>query len=325
MSSAKIEVDENCSDEGGRSELANPSHCQYCGIYIQISTTRDHHMKSHEREDGHVCSFCGIKTEKPSDRNRHELEVHGFERSKDDKKSKEAVKIPQTDLYIYRKVGTNFEMIQRSAVPQSQQDATSAGTVDPLTDWVNVPMQNSTNQQNSVPVANEFVHIQRLKQELVEKNAKIAAQSVELVELVEMRKERDECKTKIKAQDCTIKVLKESVANLTAERDECKTKLEAQDCTIKVLKESTSNVTAERGKINPTIFNLCKELYKKTVTFDSQEWKDDCIELLKSQLTTKTSPELMILAVEMNDLRLIKIVIDFMNQHGGKINLVYDR
>ncbi|KAI6203007.1 hypothetical protein M3Y94_00506700 [Aphelenchoides besseyi] len=63
------------------------------------------------------------------------------------------------------------------------------------------------------------------------------------------------------------------------------------------------------------------ELYKLSVRFQIDALKEKCVKSLESKLTIETSPEVFILATKYKDEKLRQIVIDHVQENGGKESL----
>ncbi|KAI6217682.1 BTB domain-containing protein [Aphelenchoides besseyi] len=63
------------------------------------------------------------------------------------------------------------------------------------------------------------------------------------------------------------------------------------------------------------------ELYKLSVRFQIDALKEKCVKSLESKLTIETSPEVFILATKYKDEKSRQIVIDHVQENGGKESL----
>ncbi|KAI6180342.1 hypothetical protein M3Y98_00709700 [Aphelenchoides besseyi] len=216
--------------------------------------------------------------------------------------------------YLDLSIGVHFKIVfkkecplclEREAVSVAKKSRSTILTCESALSAESSPNDRKRKSQNT---KDQIEEIKRLKKELTENSCVIAKLTIERKDLTdklfEVVKARDQLKSKA----------------IEFERRVQKAQDDYQSLQIESNKQIT-DLTTERDNLSTAMFDHYKELYKKSLTCGYEDLKDFSFELLKSQLTTKRSPDLMILAVAMKDVRLIEIVIEFTDRHGGKEKL----
>ncbi|KAI6225482.1 BMA-XNP-1, isoform a [Aphelenchoides fujianensis] len=94
--------------------------CLECGIHLHGPNANDHpNAHTEDPKKSFLCAICGIFMQKPSGRNVHEQNQHGFIRDEAEKDSKAVVKIRTFQLSELFNVGTELVEVQRKAEPSS--------------------------------------------------------------------------------------------------------------------------------------------------------------------------------------------------------------
>ncbi|KAI6243281.1 hypothetical protein M3Y99_00122000 [Aphelenchoides fujianensis] len=105
--------------------------CGECGTVCRDAFRLAQHAEGHALADGWQCAVCGVRFNREArKRNRHERQVHAFERHNADLLRREAVRISKAQLAELINVGFKLADVQRDAEPSlhsgEQQEATAA-------------------------------------------------------------------------------------------------------------------------------------------------------------------------------------------------------
>ncbi|KAI6218562.1 hypothetical protein M3Y95_01156000 [Aphelenchoides besseyi] len=117
------------------------------------------------------------------------------------------------------------------------------------------------------------------------------------------------------------KELREEVLTLTAVQKQQSEKITELETTNREALEKISRIQAERDSLFAESLQSGMGLYMFAVQSEKHELKNECVKSLQSKLTMQTAPKLFILSVKCNDEEFTRIVANYAEQNGGKLQL----
>ncbi|KAI6220895.1 hypothetical protein M3Y99_01585700 [Aphelenchoides fujianensis] len=93
--------------------------CSTCGVTANSRALMRQHEAAHERRFEWECAVCRTTYRRFSERNAHEITLHGFQRAAADKCRKEAVRIWKSQVGRLYNVGTKLVEVQQKALPSA--------------------------------------------------------------------------------------------------------------------------------------------------------------------------------------------------------------
>ncbi|KAI6225473.1 hypothetical protein M3Y99_01335400 [Aphelenchoides fujianensis] len=127
-----------------RAKTGACNRCPTCKIHLHGPNANDHpNAHNEDPKKTFSCAVCGIVMQKPSGRNVHEKNQHGFIRDEADANMKAAVKIQKSQLARMVNVGTALVDVQRTAVPSRDLQAGEYANEEDLEAIVDEDPQNA--------------------------------------------------------------------------------------------------------------------------------------------------------------------------------------
>ncbi|KAI6243520.1 hypothetical protein M3Y99_00109400 [Aphelenchoides fujianensis] len=107
--------------------------CGECGTVCRDAFRLAQHAEGHALADGWQCAVCGVRFNREArKRNRHERQVHAFERHNADLLRREAVRISKAQLAEMINVGFKLADVQRDALSSLRADGHAEATAAEL-------------------------------------------------------------------------------------------------------------------------------------------------------------------------------------------------